>query len=101
MMLPFMKIEICLPGDPAAGKPEAKTLARIQPAEIESFNSGYDFGTIIVFKSGDVKMVDINADNFEAMLTEYWKKVNQQMAIAAAARSGQAGAVPPSSIIKL
>lgn len=76
-MMPFQKIPIVLPGNPAEGEPDKTVVARIQVADIESYNDGYHFGCLIKFKSGEILMVEATADQVEAMIGEYWRKFNE------------------------
>jgi hypothetical protein len=79
-MMPFLKIPIVLPGDPEEKLEDKETQARIQPAEIESFNDAYHWGCLIVFKSGEIKMTKLTADQVEQveqLLAQYWQKFNE------------------------
>jgi hypothetical protein len=77
-MMPFQKIPIILPGntDDAGDK---EVMARIQPDQIESFNDGYHFGCLIKFKSGEILMTNLTADQFEVQLMNYWRVFNDQI----------------------
>ncbi len=83
MMFPFQKIPILLPGNPAENQPDKTVMARIQPMDIESYNDGYHFGCLIKFKSGEILMTKYNADQVEHLISEYWRKFNQQMKLKA------------------
>lgn len=75
--MPFLKIPIVLPGNPEETEKDKEVPARIQPAEIESFNDAYHWGCLIVFKSGEIKMTKLTADQVEVMLAQYWQKFNE------------------------
>jgi hypothetical protein len=77
MTLPFMKIDIVLPGEGSEEAPDKVVKARFQPADVESFNDAYHWGCIVKFKSGEILMVKETADMFEAMLSSYWRQVNE------------------------
>jgi len=78
-MLPFLKVDIVLPG--ATDKEEEKTVAsRIQPDQIESYNDAYYWGSLIKFRSGEIIMLKETADEFEKRLAAYWQSINQAMA---------------------
>lgn len=79
-MLPFLQIPIWLPGDLSANKEDKEVMARIQPDNIESFKDDYDFGCIITFKSGNIEMTKYTAEEFSAILGNYWKSINAQIA---------------------
>ncbi len=74
MMLPFQKIPIVLPGNPEKREDDKEVMARIQPAEIESYNDGYYWGCLIKFKSGEILMTPLTADQVESMIGQYWQK---------------------------
>ena len=78
-MMPFQKIPIILPGNPEAEEQDKKVMARILPGEIESYNDGYHWGSLIKFKSGEILMTDLTADQVEAMIGGYWLKLNEQI----------------------
>jgi len=79
MMLPFMSIDIVLPGDTEQDAPDKVVKARFQPADVESFNDAYHWGCLVKFKSGEILMIKQTADVFEAMLSGYWRQVNESM----------------------
>lgn len=78
-MMPFQKFPIVLPGDPVANEPDKKVMARILPGEIESYNDGYHWGCLIKFKSGEILMTELSADQVEIMIGQYWQKINEQV----------------------
>jgi hypothetical protein len=78
-MVPFQKIPILLPGDAERELGDKEVMARIQPDQIESFNDGYDFGCLIKFKSGEILMTRLTADQFEAQLANYWRVFNDNL----------------------
>ena len=78
-MMPFLKLPIILPGNPEENEADKETQARIQPCEIESFNDGYHWGCLIVFKSGEIKMTRLTADEFEQALIKYWQAFNEMV----------------------
>lgn len=79
MFLPFLKISVCLLGEGTKENADKEGFARIQPSEIESFKEGYHFGTIITFKSGNIEMVKISADDLAQTIAGYWAQINKQM----------------------
>ncbi len=79
MMMPFQKFPILLPGNPENNEPDKQVMARILPGEIESYNDGYHFGCLIKFKSGEIIMTELSADQVEIMIGQYWQKFNEQL----------------------
>lgn len=78
-MIPFQKIPILLPGNPEEKLEDKEVMARIQPDQIESFNDGYHFGCLIKFRSGEILMTRLTADQLEAQLANYWRVFNDNM----------------------
>lgn len=78
-MIPFQKIPIVLPGNPEEKEDDKEVMARIQPDQIESYNDGYHWGCLIKFKSGEILMTRLTADQFEAQLANYWKTFNENI----------------------
>lgn len=78
-MMPFLKIPIVLPGNPENSEDDKVVMARIQPADIESFNDAYHWGALIKFKSGEIIMTRYTADQVEELLAKYYQKFNEQM----------------------
>jgi hypothetical protein len=79
MPMPFQKLPILLPGNPEGGEKDKTVMARILPGEIESFNDGYHFGCLIKFKSGEILMTELSADQVETMIGQYWQKFNEMV----------------------
>lgn len=80
-----MKIDIVLPGEGDEKAPDKTVKARFQPTDVESFSDAYHWGCMVRFKSGELLMINETADMFEAMLSSYWRQVNDGL------RRAQAG----------
>lgn len=69
-MLPFLEIDIVI--ENTEGK-KKEVKARIQPNEIEYYYPGFNFGTVVVMKSGQSYLTLESVSNFDNILAEYSK----------------------------
>lgn len=77
--LPFLKLPVLLQGEADEhGKYHPKIVeARIQPADISTYNEGYYFGTLIYMNSGNVYMTELNVDVIDYNIAKYWENVEK------------------------
>lgn len=75
-MLPFLQIQIDLPGDNE--NPDKEVIARIQPDSVETFYPGFHYGTIIVMRSGQIYITKMETEKFGAALGNYWAQLNKR-----------------------
>lgn len=83
--LPYLHIPILLVGNAATGTPgtddykpadEPKTvMARIMPSDIQGYNAGYHFGTIIYMHGGNVYMTEVTPEAIDHNIKLYWQKI--------------------------
>lgn len=71
-MLPFLEVPICIAN---SEKKEKVTLGKILPNEIAYYYPGFYDGVVVVTKSGQSFLLDMEEPAFEAMLDAYSKEV--------------------------
>jgi hypothetical protein len=79
MFLPLLTIPIALPGDESKGNPDKAVDCKINPANIDCYHTGYDWGTIIYMKSGQPFMSTLSMEDLESALKKYWEQIGKDM----------------------
>lgn len=73
-MKPFLEVPICIVN---TEDKEKKTTAKMQPGEIAYYYPGFNWGTIVVMKSGSSMLVDVTEEEFTAGLDLYEQHIKK------------------------
>lgn len=71
-MLPFLEVPMCLSNNE---KQEKEVTGKIQPVDISYYYPGFNWGVVVVMKSGSSYLINLPVEQFDQALALYDKSV--------------------------